>query len=218
MATNGPQNIQTAASGQVLQGAGVGVAPAFSTATYPATATGTGKILRADGTNWVATTATFPDTAGSSGNVLQSNGTNWSSAAPSSSAGLTACLATATGNPLDSTTYYLETGAFDIRTATGFPQGTFRVPFACTITKAVGIFSVAGTLGSNQNCTLFLRKNDTTNTNISTTIQLTSATVAVSNTGLSLSLVAGDYLKWGFTGPVWTTNPTTVSFSGTFST
>jgi hypothetical protein len=135
MATNGPQNIQTAASGQVLQGAGVGVAPAFSTATYPATATGTGKILRADGTNWVATTATFPDTAGSSGNVLQSNGTNWSSAAPSSSAGLTACLATATGN-----------------------------------------------------------------------------------TGLSLSLVAGDYLKWGFTGPVWTTNPTTVSFSGTFST
>jgi len=55
--------------------------PAWSTATYPDIATGTGKILRADGTNWVATTATYPDTAGTSGNVLTSNGTNWSSTA-----------------------------------------------------------------------------------------------------------------------------------------
>lgn len=34
-------------------------APVWSTATLPATATGTGTILRADGTNWVATTSTF---------------------------------------------------------------------------------------------------------------------------------------------------------------
>lgn len=71
----------TATSGQVLQSAGSSADPAFSTATYPATATGTGKILRADGTNWVATTATYPDTAGTSGNVLTSDGTNWTSAA-----------------------------------------------------------------------------------------------------------------------------------------
>jgi hypothetical protein len=48
-------------AGQVLQSAGAS-APTFSTATYPATATGTGTILRADGTNWVATTATYPTT------------------------------------------------------------------------------------------------------------------------------------------------------------
>lgn len=57
MVTNNATNVATAASGKVLQGAGVGVAPTFSTATYPST-------------------------AGTSGNVLTSNGTNWSSSAP----------------------------------------------------------------------------------------------------------------------------------------
>lgn len=86
MPTNNSINITTAATGKVLQGAGLGTAPAFSTATYPATATGTGKILRADGTNFVATTATYPDTAGTSGNVLTSDGTNWSSTAAAAGA------------------------------------------------------------------------------------------------------------------------------------
>ena len=62
MATNGSQNIATAATGTVLQGAGVGTTPVFSAATYPSTAAGTGTLLRADGTNWVATTATYPTT------------------------------------------------------------------------------------------------------------------------------------------------------------
>lgn len=52
----------TATAGQVLQSAGSLADPAFSTATYPATATGTGTILRADGTNWSATTSTYPNT------------------------------------------------------------------------------------------------------------------------------------------------------------
>ncbi len=52
----------TATSGKVLQGGGTGSSPIFSTATYPATATSTGTILRADGTNWSATTTTYPNT------------------------------------------------------------------------------------------------------------------------------------------------------------
>ncbi len=87
MVTNNAANNVTAATGKVLQGAGVGTASAFSTATYPSVATGTGTILRADGTNWVATTATYPNTAGTSGNVLTSDGTNWNSTAPASSGG-----------------------------------------------------------------------------------------------------------------------------------
>jgi len=61
-------------SGQVLQSGGAG-APAWSTATYPAVATGTGKILRADGTNWVASTSTYPDTA-TAGDILYASGAN----------------------------------------------------------------------------------------------------------------------------------------------
>lgn len=45
---------------QVLASASTGLA--WSTATLPATATGTGTLLRADGTNWSATTSTYPNT------------------------------------------------------------------------------------------------------------------------------------------------------------
>lgn len=51
-----------ASTGAVLMSNGVSSDPGFSTATYPAIATGTGTLLRADGTNWVATTSTYPNT------------------------------------------------------------------------------------------------------------------------------------------------------------
>jgi len=81
-ASNAVSSTSVGSTGQVLQ-ANSSADPTYSTATYPSTATGTGKILRADGTNWVATTATYPNTAGTSGNVLTSDGTNWNSSASS---------------------------------------------------------------------------------------------------------------------------------------
>lgn len=54
-------SLSTGSSGQLLQSAGA-TDPAWTTATYPSTATGTGTILRANGTNWLATTSTYPDT------------------------------------------------------------------------------------------------------------------------------------------------------------
>ena len=87
-------------SGQVLRSAGAAL-PAWSTATYPGTATGTGTVLRADGTNWAASTSTLADTyaqgsivyagtantlsglaVGSSGQILTNNGTvpGWTTA------------------------------------------------------------------------------------------------------------------------------------------
>ena len=62
-------------AGQVLQSGGASADPAYSTATYPATATGTGTILRADGTNWSATTATYPATT-TSQQILYSTAAN----------------------------------------------------------------------------------------------------------------------------------------------
>lgn len=82
--SNNSINVGYGTSGQLVKSNGAGVAPGYTTATYPSTATGTGTILRADGTNWVASTATYPNTAGTSGNVLTSDGTNWSSTAPAS--------------------------------------------------------------------------------------------------------------------------------------
>ncbi len=64
----------TATAGQLLQ-SGASAAPTWSTATYPSTATSTGTILRANGTNWVATTATYPNTV-TVGDILYASSAN----------------------------------------------------------------------------------------------------------------------------------------------
>lgn len=64
----------TATAGQMLR-SGASTTPTWSTATFPTTATGTGTILRADGTNWVASTATYPDTT-TSQQILYSTAAN----------------------------------------------------------------------------------------------------------------------------------------------
>jgi len=88
MVTGNAINQGTAAAGKVLQGAGAGVAPTFSTPTYPS-ASGTSRtILVSDATNNVYSTETWA-VPGTSGNVLTSNGTNWTSAAAGSGTLLT---------------------------------------------------------------------------------------------------------------------------------
>lgn len=57
-------------SGQLLRSTGTG-APNWTTATYPNLASTVGTILRADGTNWVASSATYPSTVGTTGTVLR---------------------------------------------------------------------------------------------------------------------------------------------------
>ena len=61
-ASSAVASVGPGSAGQVLQSGGNAANPTYSTATYPATASGTGTILRADGTNWVATTTTYPNT------------------------------------------------------------------------------------------------------------------------------------------------------------
>lgn len=68
--------ITAGSSGQMLQsGGGAATANAWSTATFPGTASNVGTILRADGTNWVATTATYPATS-TINQILYSSSTN----------------------------------------------------------------------------------------------------------------------------------------------
>lgn len=49
-------------AGQVVQSGGASADPVYSTATFPSTATSTGTVLRANGTNWVSSTSTWADT------------------------------------------------------------------------------------------------------------------------------------------------------------
>ena len=68
-------------AGQFLRSAGTTVAPAWSTPTYPNTAT-SGKVLVGDGTNVVLSTPTFPNASATAGKVIASDGTNWVASTP----------------------------------------------------------------------------------------------------------------------------------------
>jgi hypothetical protein len=132
MVTSNACDEPTGALGKIMQAQGAGTANNFSTATYPSTATGTGKILRADGTNWVATTATFPNTAGTSGNILTSDGTNWSSTAPSS----TLSLLNVSGVLTNAQIKALKATPITIISAPG--SGKVIVPICATMTMNYG--------------------------------------------------------------------------------
>lgn len=74
--TDAHQSMASAGSaGQIMQSGGAAAVPVWTTATYPATASTAGKILRADGTNYAESTSTFADTYAAS-NLLYSNGAN----------------------------------------------------------------------------------------------------------------------------------------------
>lgn len=215
-ASNTISSVGPGSAGQIFLSSGAGVNPAYSTATYPSTATGTGKILRADGTNWAATTATYPDTAGTSGNVLTSDGTNWTSVAPpTGNLGYVLMISNNIGlsNPTDGATYFQSRGNFTGVTASGTSRTRMSVPRAGTVTKIYGSITVAGTLGSTETSTLSLRLNNTTDTTISSTLQLSAADNPF-NATVSIAVVAGDYLEFKILCPTWGTNPTSVSFSG----
>ncbi len=125
-------------------------------------------------------------------------------------------ISTTTGNPADGVTYYLNQGGSITGSTSSSLSGTrIYLTQSGEIDAAYGIIRVAGTLGSNQNTTLNVRKNDTTNYAISTTLQLNTANRTFNNTSNFGSFAEGDYIDVTMVCPTWTTNPTTVSVSVT---
>lgn len=189
-----------------------------STPTFPNASATTGKIIISDGTNWIASTPTYPAAAGTSGNVLTSDGTNWTSVAASSGGGFSFSKNGAASSPSDGNTYYLPTAPNSTWTsisASSIPASRFYIPQDCTLKSCLGSFGVTGTLGSAENVTIAVRKNDTSNTNVTTTLQLTANPSTFSNTALSTAFSAGDFADIVFIGPTWSTNPTNVTFAMT---
>jgi hypothetical protein len=116
----------TATAGQHLQ-SGASGAPSWTTATFPSTATGTGTVLRANGTNWVASTATFADTYAAS-TLLYSNGTNTVTGLPTANSA--SLVTNSSGVPVWSST--MTNGQLII-------GSTGSTPTAATLTAGTGV-------------------------------------------------------------------------------
>lgn len=233
-ATSGVPLISQGSSAQpifgtaVVAGGGTGVASftAYSLVAAGTTSTGTmqsvgtgssGQILRSGGSSALPawSTATYPATAGTSGNVLTSDGTNWSSSAPTTSTKFSVCVSSGTPvSPTDGTTYFV--GYNQVASANGYSVCVLVMPVAGTINKCYVRFVVNGTLASTETSTIYLRKNNTTDTTITTSVNLSSATPSYSNTSMGISVSAGDFISVKWVAPTWATNPTNVFASCSF--
>ena len=115
-------------------------------------------------------------------------------------------------SPADSTTYYF--GIWDsLALATFSDLRRIYVMQTGTITAVSLFFHVVagGSVGSNETSTLWIRKNDTTDYTVTTTLDFSSVRYSAFVTGLSIPVTAGDYIVFKWTTPAWTTNPTNVT-------
>ena len=163
-------------------------------------------------------TANFQNVSGvgTSGQVLTSNGAgalpSWQT--PSGGGALSIFVQTmrSASTLSDSTTYYLGTGNTPITSAYN-SCAYFYIPISGTINTVYGTASVSSTHASAQNCTLSIRLNGSSDTTITSTLQLTAADNTFNGTGLGLSVSAGDYIQFKLVTPSWPTNPSQVAFA-----
>lgn len=112
-------------------------------------------------------------------------------------------------NPLDSTTYYF--GNSSLTWTTTAAASRILVPVKGVI-REIYIF-IYCTAGTAENCTFYLRKNNTSDTEIDT-VTLDSTAVDLINTNINVAVNAGDYLEIKITTPAWVGNPTGVYVAG----
>jgi hypothetical protein len=89
------------------------------------------------------------------------------------------------------------------------------VPQTGTIKKAYFMSYASTTAGSNENLSLYIRVNNSTDTLVATVGQAAASREFI-NTGLSISVTAGDYVEMKFVTPnTYTTPPAGFTFGGT---
>jgi len=186
--------LSAGSAGQVLQSGGASADPAYSTATYPSVATGTGTLLRADGTNWVATTSTYPNT-NAVNTLLYASSANVMAALATANSGV--LTTDASGVPsIDTTNFAVLTTGVQMKgnnTNTAPPAGFIgeqirsaigvgsEVTLSHTVTANVTSISLTAGIWDISGIVSYRATN--TNTTNPATISSISATSATSGTG-----------------------------------
>lgn len=79
--------------------------------------------------------------------------------------------------------------------------------------KFAEIYSYSGTAGTNEDWSLYIRLNNSSETLIATVSAAASERI-FSNTALNIPVVAGDFIEIKMVNPGWVTNPATSIFAG----
>lgn len=118
---------------------------------------------------------------------------------------------TAVHNPADTTVYYF--GRPGLAVSTTADTRRVYVPLGGTLIAAHVSMHAGTAVGTNENVTMDVRINNTTDVSIAT-VGAATAYRNFANTGLSTAVVAGDYFEIKVTPPAWVTNPTGVIYWG----
>jgi hypothetical protein len=124
--------------------------------------------------------------------------------------GLTINVQALTSSPADGATIYF--GMLPKAPVTTGAISKIFIRKAGTI-KHAEIYCYSGTAGSAESWSLYIRKNNTTDTLIATVAAATNERV-FSNSSLSISMAVGDYFEIKAINPTWGTNPLTTIFGG----
>lgn len=121
------------------------------------------------------------------------------------SKGFTIIISGSQNTIADATNYY--SGATQNNSGGTAGINRIYIPVNCTLTAAYGFFLNAGTLGSGESGTFYIRKNNTTDVTVSASVTTNATHNTFNGTGLSGSFSAGDYLEGKWLTPTYATNP-----------
>jgi hypothetical protein len=118
-------------------------------------------------------------------------------------------LSTTGSSPADVQTYYFGLGS-GFGTATTQRRILIHKP---GIVKRVYLQEFC-TVGSNEDSTLYLRRNNSSDTLLTSTLKFDASGNYIDANNLSINLAADDWLQVKWVCPTWATNPTNVVFFG----
>ena len=133
----------------------------------------------------------------------------WSISAPNPF-GYCINLQALTSSPADTTPFYFGNKPAAITTTAG--QNKIYIRKAGTL-KIAEIYTYAGTAGTAEAVSMYVRVNNTTDYLIST-LSVSANERIFSNTGLNIPLAVGDYIEIKCIPPIWATNPLTFICGG----
>jgi hypothetical protein len=124
--------------------------------------------------------------------------------------GYTLAVCSLNFNPVDALTYYFGNAPKAPTNTAATNKVYIRIAASLKIAE---LYCFASTAGTNENISVYVRKNNTTDTLIATIGSATNERL-FSNTGLNISFAAGDYFEIKIVCPTWVTNPATMVFGG----